>query len=230
MASGMNRCAISAVLEDEELRVNSSRIECLKRLGNTVLERVIAGDAEMTAFDEFSTNLLSLLRGLFQPANVYRSVSTKREKLWTSFYQICLRQLPEVWEQLFSSLAIEYDESTNQKLFEMLLSSEFSSHSQPQSEKGHGTITEVELSRDELNALRHARGYVPHALLICYEKRSGSKYDKFIECLGEMAVQGADNDLLPYTREWIDRVNRGGMYMCMNGIIHVPVNMYALQQ
>jgi len=172
MASGMTRCAISAVLEDEELKVNSPRIERLKRLGSTVLERVIAGDAEMTAFDEFSTNLLSLLRGLFQPANVCRSVSTKREKLWTSFHQICIRQLPEVWEQLFSSLAIEYDDdllqqSTNQKLFEMLLSSEFSSHSQPQAEKGHGTITEVELSRDELNALRYACGYVPFRLIIC---------------------------------------------------------------
>ena len=63
-ASGITRCAISAVLEDEELRVNSPRIERLKRLGNTVVGCVIAGNAELTAFDEFSTYLLNLLRGL----------------------------------------------------------------------------------------------------------------------------------------------------------------------
>ena len=36
------------------------------------------------------------------------------------------------------------------------------------------------LGKDELNALQYACGYIPHALLKKYERRTGSKFDKFI--------------------------------------------------
>ena len=46
------------------------------------------------------------------------------------------------------------------------------------------------------------------------EDRTGSKFDKFIECLGVMAVRSECNseNLFDYTKEWIDRVNRGGLF------------------
>ena len=70
------------------------------------------------------------------------------------------------------------------------------------------------LSKDELNALQYACGYIPHALLKRYEKHTGSKFDKFIKCLGDMAVRSECNseNLLDYTKEWIDKVNRGGLF------------------
>ena len=72
----------------------------------------------------------------------------------------------------------------------------------------------LELPSDELNALRYACGYVPYALLKWYEKRSSNKYDEFIECLGEMAVHSdvGSEDFLSYTREWLEKVNRGGLF------------------
>ena len=56
------------------------------------------------------------------------------------------------------------------------------------------------LSKDELNALRYACGYIPHALLKKFKKRSGGKFD---ECLGNIAVQSEHDSesLLDCTKE-----------------------------
>lgn len=57
------------------------------------------------------------------------------------------------------------------------------------------------MSKDVLNAMQYACGYIPYALLKRYEKRSDRKYDKLIECLGDMAVQSESaNDMLDYTK------------------------------
>lgn len=74
----------------------------------------------------------------------------------------------------------------------------------------------VEMTTDELNALQYAAGYVPHALLKKYEKRTGQKYEAFIECLGDMAVESEDTDFLEYTKKWIGKVNRGGLFPLNN--------------
>jgi coiled-coil and C2 domain-containing protein 1 len=73
------------------------------------------------------------------------------------------------------------------------------------------------MTEDELNALQYAAGYVPHALLKKYEKRSGEKYAAFTECLGDMAVGSEDtSDFLEYTKVWINKVNRGGLFPLNN--------------
>ncbi len=51
------------------------------------------------------------------------------------------------------------------------------------------------------------------SLLKKYEKKKRSeKYSQFIDCLGELAVEGEGDDVLTYTRKWFDLVNRGGLY------------------
>ena len=41
-----------------------------------------------------------------------------------------------------------------------------------------------------------------------------SWYDRFVECLGNMAVcsENEHDDLLSYTKEWINKVDRGGLF------------------
>ena len=124
--------------------------------------------------------------------------------------------MPGVWEKFLSSLSVEYAEdllqqSINQQLFEMLLPSQFAQV------LPHASASERNdeiFSKDEVNALRYACGYVPRCLLHRYEKYDGDKYMTFVKCLGEMAVEceGTVHDFLSYTREWIDRVNRGGLF------------------
>ena len=53
--------------------------------------------------------------------------------------------------------------------------------------------------------------YVAQKLLKCYEKKPGDTAEQYVACLGEMAVQGIGDDLLFYTRQWMELVNRGGL-------------------
>ena len=70
------------------------------------------------------------------------------------------------------------------------------------------------MKKDELNVLQYACGYVPHTLLKKYEKKKGEKYDRFVECLGNMAVRSENehDDLFSYTKECINKVDRGGLF------------------
>ena len=85
-------------------------------------------------------------------------------------------------------------QSVAQKLFEMLLHSQFSTSTSSQRKRSHHS-QDTPLSKDELNVLQYACVYVPHALLKRYRKRCGQKYEKYIECIGKMAVQSEYEDV-----------------------------------
>ena len=216
MASGLVRCALYAVLEDKELQMTSTRIDGLKELGKSILEKIVKGESEMAAFDAFSSELTTALRSILHTSVTYRSSAAERGAAWRTFHQVRLSKLPELWDSFLSEIKIEasdqlLQQSFNQKLFEMILPGQCSLASSLQ----HGNVQDCEspLSKDELNAMQYACGYVPHALLRRYEKRNDRKFDKFIECLGDMAVQSESaSDVLGYTKEWIDKANRGGLF------------------
>ena len=67
----------------------------------------------------------------------------------------------------------------------------------------------MELTTDEM---RYACGYVPHKLLKRYEARSGAVYSQYVQCLGDMAVEGEGDEFATYSRRWFDQVNRGGLF------------------
>ena len=43
-------------------------------------------------------------------------------------------------------------------------------------------------------------------------KQDGSKAAQFVECIDSMHVVGPASSFLDYTREWIDKVNRGSLF------------------
>lgn len=47
--------------------------------------------------------------------------------------------------------------------------------------------------------------------LLKYDGKGGDVNTQYIQCLGNMAVQG-EEDILGYTRKWLDQVNRGGLF------------------
>ena len=118
------------------------------------------------------------------------------------------------WEQLCKALDLQVDDSflqqsVNQEVFEILLMEHFTHQSSSHGE--HDAAEGPPLSKDELNGMRYAGGYVPHSLLKRFEKRKGKKYDQFIECLGDMTVESEHSDFLNYTKDWIGKVNHGGL-------------------
>lgn len=104
-------------------------------------------------------------------------------------------------------------QSVNQKLFERMISKKLGESSQASATPVTKQAEASSVSADELNALRYACGYVPYKLLKKFEKRGEGKYAKYVECLGEMAVDGdTDSDLISYTRMWKSKINRGGLF------------------
>lgn len=212
MASGLVRSALSAAVEDENVKgLDSERVKKMRDDGNSILRCVAKGDAEMAAFDTFSEDVLRILRA---PVGQCASYCIKREKLWTRFHEACIMELPRLWTKLLSDIKVTVNDdllqqSTNRKLFEMVLPSHFPCKTVQPTQNAR---SENNLTADELNAMQYACGYVPRALLRKYEKRTGSKFNQYVECLGEMAVDGDESEFLMYTKRWIEKVNRGGLF------------------
>lgn len=167
----------------------------------------------MEIFDTVCASLYSKLELICDSCTGLKSCSAAKGKLWSLFHKVTLCELPDMWCELFLSLGMECDDhllsqSTNQKLFEKVLLNHFSKASSAIESK---CVDEVSLSKDELNILRYVSGFVPHSLLKRFE-RSEQKYGRFCECLGEMAVVSDHSDFLDYTKEWISKVNRGGLF------------------
>ena len=208
MASGLVRSAISEVAEEKELHLKAPRAVLMRETALIVLEKARVGEA----FDKFSEEMVSAVRGLFDPTVKYRSLATKREKLWIAFQaKLRVNELPKIWSVFLKAIVIEsrdqlFQQSVNQKLFELILREHFTP---PEPAIPNPT---VDMTTDELNALQYAAGYVLHALLRRFEKRTGNKYEAFIECLGDMAVSCDDTEFFAYTKKWINIVNRGGLF------------------
>lgn len=121
-----------------------------------------------------------------------------------------------MWKALVSSLGVAVDDplleqSVYQEVYERCVRDYFSSTN------GAGMNAEDEdldttLSADEMNIIRYVGGYVARSLLKKHEKMTGDMHSQFIACLGEMAVEGEGEDVLAYTRQWFELVNRGGLY------------------
>ena len=60
MASGLVRCALSGVIDDQRLQISTERIVKLQVFGKIILEKITQGDSAVARFDAFSSKLTSL--------------------------------------------------------------------------------------------------------------------------------------------------------------------------
>ena len=79
-------------------------------------------------------------------------------------------------------------------------------------------MKEISYTPDELNVMRYTSGFVPCKLLHKYELGPGEKAYHFVACLQGMAVSCESNqtDFLEFTKFWLDKVNRGGLFSISN--------------
>ena len=79
--------------------------ECREQICKFI--QVINEDQALEIFDEFSSYLLSVLEKCFptclSSVGPCRSKSVQREKLWTTFHDLSVRELPKLWSDLFSN-------------------------------------------------------------------------------------------------------------------------------
>ena len=58
----MVRCALNAVLDVNLKNIDTSRVQCMREVGKSVLESVTVGKRELVAFDAFSEEIVVLRR------------------------------------------------------------------------------------------------------------------------------------------------------------------------
>ena len=110
--------------------------------------------------------------------------------------------LQALWSELLKKLDNPLlEQSVCQEVFEVVVKEYFDC-----------SVSESMTKPDELNVLRYACGYVGRKLLKQYEKKHEDVAVQYVACLGEMAVEGEGSDVLSYTKQWLELVNRGGLF------------------
>ena len=155
-------------------------------------------------------------------ADKYKSNSRKRERLWTDFHTLATseQKLASLWTELLTNLglsaSVDDDPFLEQSLYTEIhqaVVKEYFEHTHITGNDGSVTKKSIDsILTDELNILRYACGYVARNLLKRYEKQSGEVAQQYVTCLGEMAVEGEGDDVLAYTKIWLEKVNRGGLF------------------
>ena len=208
MASGLVRSAISRIHERPECQVKSKRAASVIKDADDLL-KVISEPINLDHFDTFSRDLVAKLESCFQGEFV------NRERVWKAFHKIRTHDLPRSWEKLLSGMHFRTSvdplvpQTACQILFEDTIKMKF----QEQHSKTREAVSSSRvLTKDEQNIVRYASGYIAVSLLRRYKQQHGQKAASFVECLSHMAVDGPGDSFMDYTKEWISKVNRGGLF------------------
>ncbi len=211
------RGAITSFIEDVNLIPSDINTRAKEFAANFLAKAMETVDM----FDKFCSLLENEIESIFLsvPKRI-RSHTVKRTQLWSAFH-VKTEEMSKLWinELKLKESSSEgphvnfFIQSINQSLFGEKLK-RFMAQECPLPVKGESNDQLPKLTKDELNAMQYVGGYVPHKLLKKYEKRSGTKYSQFIECLGNMAVvnEESSQDLLSYTKCWMEKVNRGALF------------------
>ena len=110
-------------------RISSLRIESLPWQEKVLLNRVTAGDLERHTFEEFSTEIVGILKDIWICLDAKHTPSSKWEKLWSFFPPGML--IPVIW-YLGKFFVCSEDRSewwsVNQKIIEMILLTQLSTY------------------------------------------------------------------------------------------------------
>ena len=214
-ARDLVRSAIATTLGKEEFLASTKRAVAVQNLGKYIMLNLPEANL---AFASFCDYLVRTLMNNFQIVGRCRSSATKRERLWRAFHKQSVELLLK-WNGLYTALNIAdmvenlFHQTVNQIVYEKLMKVHFAVDRAPK------ITAEVHITKDELNALRYASGYLPVKLLKRYEKKGGMerkkmgrKMEQFEMCLGNMAVTNEETDFTQFSCEWFHKVNREGLF------------------
>ena len=173
----------------------------------------------LACFEKFSSELVNYFQSEIKSSTArLRSLSSKKERLWSLFHRIRMKDcLTLMWETLATKLNVSDNDpllkqSLFEKVYEKCLYTYFAKY-----RCAHTDVKEdnVELTTHEANVVQYVGGYVARTLLKRHEKKDGDVESQYIQCLGDMAVEfeeGEGDDVLAYTRKWLEQTNRGGLF------------------
>lgn len=179
----------------------------------TTLLKVVSKDRGKAAFDKFCRDIMACIQGCFSH---FSKVLPHLAKIRAhrDFHQVRMKSIPAIWQSFTASVGLQDMEPLNlqavsRQLFDHCMKELFMMLKIPVVQKK----PDVKLLADEENALRYASGYVGMKLLRQIKKLEGPKAAQFRECLSNMSRSGEESSFYAYSSEWIDAVNRGGLFV-----------------
>ena len=212
MASGIVRASISSLLEEPELLVDTPRNVATREAAKKLLD-VVMMDGNLEIFDAFAQKLVKSIQATF-PTSTSQLSEKKSERMLSQFHTFRIEKLEQLWKkELYSRLGWVdvpdpiLEQRTSQIVFEKLMAGQFCS----------ATVSKKcenvkQLTADEENILRYVAGYVPFKLMKRFEEQSSRQAAEYVECLSHMSVGGEVTDFSTYTMQWLEQVNRGGLF------------------
>ena len=183
-------------------------VDCFKRA-------ILAGERQ-EQLQRFCNDLIQRInRCIAEPAT---SVDQQREKSYQMFYQAQTVELNKLWDDFHAILSLPrpdviWTQTVNRLLFNQALVACIEQDAKQEQQPGPSVLnTSEELGADEDNIIRYMAGYIPFKLMKVYEKKDAQEDVNVLDCLSEMAVAGAGDDLYAYTQEWTRAINRGGLF------------------
>ena len=160
---------------------------------------------------KFASEITSLLKSIIPTDS--KLDRKKRRVMWTCYSRIRAERLPFLWAQFLGS-ETEIDplfmSIVNDAMFEMMIHRLCEDHCSVRD--SNECQLEAEMTEDELKIIRYACGYVGMKLHNRFLKQHGEKAARYVECIYQMYANGPNSSLLEYTREWVERINRGGLF------------------
>ena len=202
------KAAVMAVLEDDGFSLPSE----LARKARATATRVLTWSSEpnnLPMLTAFARELLQLLEECLTSRQPSQS---QREKMWEAYHKLRTSAVfKSLWVRfLDTSTAGEACPIFYQYVTDKLFKASIMQHFPVSTEAVSGTISESSLTYEEVNALRHAAGYVPRALRKKLERGSHPMKEEMVLCLYEMTEDDGQEDTLQ-SEDWVNLVNRGGL-------------------
>ena len=138
--------------------------------------------------------------------------------LWPQFHTFRVNDAPRIWKTALKDVVPQVDPVLMQRAtMEFLMVLILSRHSTIATDIPNLMTSKQDrmknMSFEEKNAIRYAAGYVLRKLRKVYEEKSVAVCQFLMEMKeDEEDLEVNDDNLLSYTRSWIDITNRGGLY------------------
>ena len=185
------------------------------KLGVRKLQEAIINTKNMDKFDSFAEKLLDVLKSSVDATShpkTSRALLHFRERMWTNYTVLRCTTLPSIWSEFVESVGcgsiadpLLY-ELVSHTVFEGIVKETYAAQ-----RKIPCSFPAV-LCKEEENIIRYVCGFVAMKLSHRFRKQQGEKAAIFVECLANMSVEGPESSLLDYTKEWMARINRGGLF------------------
>ncbi|CAH1241400.1 Hypp6358 [Branchiostoma lanceolatum] len=173
-------------------------------------------------FNNFAIALCALLWIVIIAGDQSVLCNAATEAMWAEYYNMCTSDgYYSLWDSSMASIGksqcpLLY-QFVSRKVLEGLLRKKHSVDVPSAS----ASNTDITISSHEEQVLRYIAGYIPHALLRRYQRFSNKTAQVYVAVLQKWkvsAVTKTQTTFLEYTKGWVDRVNRGGLFLVTDDV------------